>query len=602
MRPYLFAYFIQVLYKGLPSVLACGLFFLLVGPASVLLAQYPSYAPPLEGPLLVTGTFGELRSNHFHAGLDFRALVGTPVYAVADGYVSRVVVSPGGYGQAIYIDHPEGYRSVYGHLSAFSPELLDTVRAYQYAEQSFGIQLRFDSTAFPVRKGQRIGEVGNRGHSFGPHLHFELRSSEADAPLNPLHFGIRVADKRKPQIRKIKIYELDAAANSFREQEIALQLDKAGIYRPSTPVLEVFSPRIGLGVKTYDQQDGLPNYNGIYAASLTLRDSLIHAFRYDSLPSEETRYLNAHTDYADWVQNKSWYHRLFRLPGDRLSIYEKPAAFPSAAASAMRDVEGGMLLLPPNEHQELRIKVEDWAGNDSQIALSLVYRPGQAAPSSIGYQYFLPRAEASIIERPDFYLSIPQGALYTDCAMRYQAVSDPDPSLLSRVHHVHDGAWPLHLPADLRLSPHSPIPDHLKRKVVLANCPKDSQETPVSYGPAYDETGELQAQPIRNFGDYVLMLDTLPPNIQLLSLPSAKNKRTPIRLKISDNFYASGQARGLRYQATLNGQWFLLEDDRKKQELFHEFPQALPPGRYELRLKVKDDRENETEEVFTWAW
>lgn len=590
-------------YPSLDKYWFHGFLSFLLACVGALSAQYPSYAPPLAGPLLVTGTFGELRSNHFHAGLDFRASVGTPVFAVADGYVSRVVVSPGGYGQAIYIDHPEGYRSVYGHLSAFSPALLDTVRAYQYAEQSFGIQLRFDSTAFPIKRGQRIGEVGNRGHSFGPHLHFELRNSVTDAPLNPLHFGIQVADKRKPQVRKIKLYELDAATNSFREQAVELRLDKAGIYRPQLAVLEVFSPRIGLGVKAYDQQDALPNYNGIYAARLELQDSLLHAFRYDSLPFEETRYLNAHTDYADWLTNKSWYYRLFRLPGDQLSVYEAPPAalLPRLGREESRP-EAGVLLLAADEKQEIRIKISDWAGNSSQIVLTLVYRPGRAAPSSEGYQYFLPRAEAHIIERPDFYFSLPPGALYTDCYMRYQAVFDPDPALLSPVHHLHDAAWPLHMAAQLRLSPHSPIPSHWKDKVVLASCPKDSNTKATSYGPAYDEAGVLQALPIRSFGDYVLMLDTIPPTISLLSLPSVKNKRAAIRIKIDDNFSNSGESRSLRYRATLNGQWFLLEDDRKKQELFYEFQQPLPAGRYVLQLQVKDDRNNETTQVFEWGW
>jgi len=152
-----------------PSTLRLLFLFCLL-PFSFLTAQTLQYDAPLRGPLLVTGTFGELRSDHFHAGLDFRASTNTPVYAVADGYVSRIKVSPGGYGQAIYVDHPDGHRSVYAHLETLAPELLDTVRVRQFAEEEFRQDLNFGPNDFPVTRGQKIGGVGNRGHSFGPHL------------------------------------------------------------------------------------------------------------------------------------------------------------------------------------------------------------------------------------------------------------------------------------------------------------------------------------------------------------------------------------------------------------------------------------------------
>ncbi len=566
------------------------LLYLLILLGSCPWAQYPVYQPPLEGSLLVTGTFGELRSDHFHAGLDFRGAVGTPVYAVADGYISRLVVSPGGYGQAIYIDHPMGYRSVYGHLDAFLPALLDTIRAYQQAQQSFGIQLRFEPGVFPVRQGDRIGSVGNRGFSFGPHLHFEIRDSQTDSPLNPLHFGIRIQDSRPPQLRKLKLYALDPSSNTYAGQELTLKKNTATQYQLAQPILVSPYPRIGLGIKAYDQQDGLPNYNGIYAVQLYVNEQLHHAFRYDSIAFEETRYLNAHTDYEDWVLNKSWYHRLFRLPGDHLSIYS-----PLATAAAQ-----GVLSLTAHDTLNIRLLVKDWAGNSSELSFRLLYQPnGQPIPEQ-PHNYFLPQAKTSILAWDDAQLEVPANALYTDCLLRYQAVYDPDQSLWSRVHHLHHPATPLHQAALLSIAANRRIPSHLKTKIVVANCPKDPQTIPTSYGPAYDEAGQVQAVPIRQFGDYVLMMDTLAPVITLLSLPSPKQRQAPIRFKISDNFNSSGNARSLRYQAYLNGQWFLLEDDRKNQELFHHFPKALPAGNYLLELQVKDDRGNETKQTFSF--
>ncbi|MEM9837108.1 MAG: M23 family metallopeptidase, partial [Bacteroidota bacterium] len=298
----------------------------LLGCYSLLLsAQKGHYAPPIKGPLLVTGTFGELRSDHFHAGLDFRGAVGTPVYSVADGYISRVLISAGGYGQAIYVDHLDGYRSVYGHLSALRDDLIDTVRSLQYEWEQFTLDLRFDSLAFPVRQGDQIGKIGNRGYSFGPHLHFEIRDQASDTPLNPLDFGIKVADTRPPQLRQLKLYELDQNLNTIREIPLELSRLKSGDYTVQSAPIEVYSPIIGTGIKAYDRQNGMPNYNGIYSAHL-YRDTtnLLHGFTYDSISYEETRYLNAHTDYAAWNANKSWFHRLYLLPGDALSFYENP--------------------------------------------------------------------------------------------------------------------------------------------------------------------------------------------------------------------------------------------------------------------------------------
>ena len=169
--------------------------------------EYPKdfFAPPLKGTLLMTGNFCELRKNHFHGGLDFRGNTGTPIYAVADGYISRIKISRTGYGYALYLTHNQEYISNYGHLDRFTDDVAQWVYDKQHEIQKFEFDLNLDSNLFPVKKGQLIGYMGNRGYSFGPHLHFEIRNIN-DEPINPQHFGFKITDRKRPEIMHIAIY------------------------------------------------------------------------------------------------------------------------------------------------------------------------------------------------------------------------------------------------------------------------------------------------------------------------------------------------------------------------------------------------------------
>jgi len=542
--------------------------------------EKPDYAPPIKGPLLVTGTFGELRSDHFHAGIDLRAAIGTPVYSVAAGYVSRIKISAGGYGQAVYVDHPGGYRSVYGHLDALRADLLDTVRATQYAQQRFAVDLRFDSLAFPVQRSERLGEVGNRGFSFGPHLHFEIRAAETDAPLNPLAFGINVPDTRKPDLRKIKLYELQRDGTLAAERELQLQKSREGYY--TVPgVIEVNSQQLGLAIKAYDRQNAMPNYNGIYAAELWQDTVLLHRFRFDSIPFEETRYLNAHTDYAAWNGQTSWFHRLHCLPGDQLCIYDQRI---------------GALELPAGQDEPatLEVRVYDWAGNVSLASLTMRYRAAPPPQNTLRYQYHLLEKEGNIIDNGQIRLEFPAGALYTDCYLRYHNVVDRSEGIYSAVHHLHDPLTPLHRPAMLTIEANQPLDSSLLAHYVVARCSfADDKDRPVNCGPAFSATGEPAAVPIWSFGDYCILLDTIPPSIEPLRFRRKLGSMSRISFRIQDNFSTAGKARGLRHSAWIDGAWVLMEYDLKKDEIFYDFQTPLAPGKHRLEIQVRDDRGNE---------
>ena len=203
------------------SFLLVSLLFACMG----LMAQenFPKYGKPVDIPIYLSATFGELRPNHLHAGLDIKtqAVEGKKIYAVADGYVSRIGVSPYGYGNVLYITHYDGYTSVYAHLQRFSGEIAKYVKQYQYKNKTFAAQIFPDKDKFPVKKGDLIAYSGNSGGSGGPHLHFEIRHTDSEKPVNPLYFGYQIEDNVKPMILGASVYPVGDEAWQARMDAIA---------------------------------------------------------------------------------------------------------------------------------------------------------------------------------------------------------------------------------------------------------------------------------------------------------------------------------------------------------------------------------------------
>lgn len=536
------------------------------------------FAPPLRADLQVTGTFGELRGNHFHGGIDFRGALGTPVYSTGDGYVQRISIQPGGFGQAIYIAHPEGYTSVYGHLNSLSDSLLAYVREEQYAAESFAVDLHPAPGRFPVRRGERIATVGNRGFSFGPHLHFEIRDTETDDPLNPLAFGFAVADHREPELQRLSVYELDQSGNVLDREIYRLRGMGGRLVPDSGDTLYVDTEWSGLGVSGFDRQDLRHNHNGIYGAELRVDSLLRYGWRMDRFAFAETRYLNAHTDYGARYAGEGWFHRLFGLPGNGLPMY-------------VTDADRGRIRLQPGEHRRLTVTTFDYAGNQRSCTLVLARRRGTDALVNRRYNYFLPQGEASRIETPELRLHFAEDALYEDAYLDYHAAADGSADIYSTVHQIHTPATPVHSSYELAIRPDARLPQALRDRAVVARC--SGSRPPVSYGGTWED-GFLRTA-AREFGDYCILIDTVPPSIAARDFRSDMRGRSGFSFRISDNFPTAGQARGLRYRAEVDGKWVLLEYDLKNARLFHHFDGRIPPGEHTLTLRVTDDRDNTAE-------
>ena len=539
------------------------------------------YLPPLDGPLLITGTFGELRGNHFHGGLDFRGKVGTPVRAVADGYISRVLVSGGGFGQAIYVTHPGGRRTVYGHLEVLAPELRDTVRSLQYARESFPLDFYPDSLAFPVRAGQVIGGVGNRGYSFGPHLHFEVWDTATESQLNPLRLGFRIPDTRDPVVSNVR-FDVLRADGTVAE---TLTYPVSGGRLPDT--VHVSQPHVGLAFQAIDRQNAMPNRNGIYRASLRADSTEIFAFRYDSIPYGKTRYVNALTDYAEQQRTGNWYYRLYATVRD--------AVFWAADDT----LASGILRLRAGADRQITLAAADFAGNEVTYTTVLHLDPRKETaplPVRAPHQYYLPSGERSIIDTGGLRLEVPEDALYADLRFRFQRFDETSANLVSAVYQLDEASAPLHVPCVLTLPTSRLLSPRERSAAYIGRCHDDG--TYSSVGGRWIGEDRMEAK-ITTLGDYAILLDTVPPRIRIRDFRTDLRGKSEFSLLIDD---AVGGA--LTYRATVDGRWILMELDVKSGTLRHTFDghaNITRGARHDFKLVVRDARGNEAtyERTFT---
>ena len=540
------------------------------------------FRSPLDVPLTLAGNFAEMRSNHFHAGLDLKTgnRIGLPVHAAADGWVSRIKVSPTGYGLALYVDHPEGYTTVYGHLSRFADSLGAYVKRLQYRERSFAIDTYPPRGRFPVKQGEVIAFSGNTGSSGGPHLHFEIRDAATEEPLNPLLFGLPVKDTRPPKIFRLKVY----AAKDGSFARIERQSGPPILVRPGAPAtLRVTREngayrlrdvrriqahgRIGFGIQTHDYHDGSNNRLGVFRIRLDADDETLFRSEVDRFSFAQTRYINAHVDYAEHERSRRWVQRSFLLPGNRLPFY--------------RTENRGFLNVSEGMRRRLTYTVEDAAGNRARLAFEVegtAARPVSVGDAS-GYAAVIPRARPAVFRREGLRVSFPAYALYEDLELRYQTLP-PKEGAFSPLHAVHDAFTPVHksLTLDLRADA---LPKALRRRALIARV--DPKGNVSSEGGAF-RNGFLETR-VRSFGTFFVTVDTLAPDIRPLNIRPGKSMRglSSIRLRIKDDLAGIAS-----YVGYIDGEWTLFAYDAKTGTLVHTFDGRIAAGPHTLSMIVTD--------------
>jgi len=540
-------------------------------------ASYPTdyFRSPVGQPLRLSGTFGELRSNHFHSGIDIKGAIGQTLYAAADGYVARIRVQKDGYGKAIYLQHPNGYTTVYAHMNNFTPELEAFIKEEQYRKRQFEVEFFPEKNRFFFKKGAVIGAIGLTGSSFGPHLHFEIRDSGSEKPINPLLFGLKVPDKRSPRMHELRVYSLNDKLETIDAKNYDLTR-KGNNYAVADEVLTIGAWRAGFAVKVYDHMDEVPNWNGIYKLEMYVDGELAYSFDAETFSFSETRYLNAHLDYEEQVTRRSYFNRCYRLPGNRLSMYGER-------------VNDGVVKLYQDKVRTIRIVAGDLAGNTSELEFR-VRRGEVAPPGATPHNYVLKYDEANVIDNYALYLHFPKGSFYEDLYLNYNTDKERSSNIYSDIHSVHDYRTPVHRYFDIAIRP-TILPDELKSKAFIAYCDEKNRIT--NYGGSWN--GDMLKTRVRDLGDYFVMVDTSPPEIKAIDFQSNMKGRSKMSFRISDNLRVSGNGREMSYRATVDGEWVLMEYDEKKGLLVHRFDGRLSPGKHDFLLVVKDGLNNEAE-------
>lgn len=509
--------------------------------------NYPQdyFANPLEGTLVLAGTFAELRSNHFHSGLDIKTKqrIGLKVNASASGFVSRIKIAHYGYGKALYITHPNGYTTVYAHLSKFSPEIEAYIKKKQYEEESYEIELFPTPEELLVSQGNLVAYSGNTGSSGGPHLHFEIRNKE-EHPINPMLFGIDILDTKAPVVQSLYVYPLDN--NSFvnkknTKQKVRLVPLKNGDF--VTEKIDAIG-NIGFGIKTIDRQDLAGNSNGVYNIQTVINGLRNFEIDFKEFSFDETKHINALIDYEHFKTKKERIQRLYKQD-DLLSLYKSVS-------------NNGVLSIKDSTNSVYKIQVSDYKNNATWITVNIKGTKNTIAEAKDKKitPYFIKADQVTNLKQGKIAVDFYKNTFYNDFYLDFEVKND---TLL-----LHDDTVPTQKSFNISFDV-SQYNDADKNKLFIARL--------LGYKdyPAYTTTkrkGDLLSTSTKYLGKYALAMDTIAPTIKANNF---KNKQwlsnfRYLKVKISDDL--SGIS---NYRATINGKFILMEYEYKTNTLTYDF-------------------------------
>jgi hypothetical protein len=531
------------------------LFFFIVFSSLIVASQEPYYTNPVKIPMLLSGSFGELRNNHFHSGIDIKTqgTINIPVYAVAEGYISRIVVSPSGYGKAIYINHDNGTTSVYGHLNKFRPDIEEYVKKIQYDKQSFRVDVPVFPGVFTISKNDKFALSGNSGSSQAPHLHFELRKTQSEEPINPLKLGFIVKDKTPPKIFALQISPLTGESHvNYSNKKIIYNVELVdGKYQlKNNSAIPVYG-EIGFAIESNDYFDETNNKCGFTSMKLTIDDVIYSVFEINRFSFNESRKINSYIDYEEYSKSKRKFQRTWLEPCSGLSNFE------FTENNGIFDPGIGSV-------HTVKIILEDANKNESVLEFLIESKYREMQADKTDYAKLFVCGQTNFMETEEFSINLPKDALYANLEFQYKK-KDSQNKHYSAIHEIHNESAPLNKRAAIKMKTKN-VDKQFQDKLLLVEIDPETGKYSAAGGKY--ENGWVNAE-ISTFGTYAVEIDTVPPKINpLITITEDKTlaDKERLRFKISDDLSGIEKIEGL-----MDGKWVLFEYDAKNDLITHYF-------------------------------
>ena len=535
-------------------------------------SKYPKdyFINPMDIPLVLSGTFGELRSNHFHAGIDIKTQQreGLNIFASAEGYVSRINVSLWGYGNAIYITHPNGYTTVYGHLKKFSPKIEKYVKKHQYEKESFTIRLYPKSNELIITKGEIIALSGNSGSSGGPHLHYEIRDIKSNI-LNPMLFGIKIPDHKKPTIQTAFAYSKNDTSQVNKSNKlvnIALKHQPNGDLLAST----VYAyGKIGIGINAYDRLDGALNHNGLYDLEIQVNGKKIFQFTLDKFSFSESRYINSYIDYERFAKLKQRVQKCFiDHPENKLSLYKTI-------------IDEGYFTVKDSLDYKVTLLAKDFVGNQTKLIIPikgkkdtiLVYKKIKKTP------YYFKANQKNSINDSLIHAYFPKNIFYEDFYFDY--------SYTNGVAKLHNSSVPVQNYFNISFDVSKYSHDEIKQMYIA----KKNKYGKLNYLKTRFKDGQLKTSS-KSLGEFTLATDNDYPKISPKNFKENQwlTKNRYLQVKIFD------RGSGIKtFRGEIDGEWILMKFNPKRGTLTYDFSDKILNGTsHTLKIIVTDNVNNST--------
>jgi len=528
---------------------------------------YPQdyFSSPLDITLVLSGTFAELRSNHFHSGLDIKTQgkEGFKTYASAEGYVSRIKISRYGYGKALYITHPNGYTTVYAHLQKFSPTIEAYVKQQQYTKETFELELFPKAETLKVAAKEVIAYTGNTGGSGGPHLHFEIRDKQ-ERPMNPMLFGLDIKDTTNPVVYELYGYPLSEGSHiNGQDSRVKIRLIKLpdGTYK--TEQITAFG-EIGFGIITTDRQDYAANKNGVSLIESTFNGAKSLEVNFKRFSFNETKHLNRYIDYGYFYETKKRIQKLFIEKNNPLKLFKNHH-------------NRGIVTIEDNTSSVYKVSVSDFKGNQSKLTIPILgiqKDVPKTAPKTQHLQQII-ASEETLLEKGPVKVQIYKNSFYEDVAIGFDVMND--------TLKLHKANIPLQKSMTINFDI-SQYKGTDKDKLFIGSVSRYGNKL---YYTSTKKRGNILTARTKYLGNYTLGIDAEKPKIKAINFKNNSwlSKYRYLKVKISD-----GITGVKNYRATLNGRWILMEYDTKTETLTHDFNDGVVTDtKNNLKIIVTDN-------------